>query len=178
MGFRFRKRLKLFPGLSLNFSKNRQSSLSVGVPGAMLNIPLGRFGGTHVAADVPGTGMSWTKQTSSKPQQSTAGLPEKPYVQKPTTEEQAAKYRIERSQARPSKRVRKAARKARREQLIKEREENPPIQKPEPERKGGNGLETYYPSKTNKPPAIKRGPRGGRYTEAKTKEGRRYRRYF
>ena len=28
------------------------------------------------------------------------------------------------------------------------------------------------------PPAIKSGPRGGRYTEAKTKEGRPYRRYF
>ena len=29
-----------------------------------------------------------------------------------------------------------------------------------------------------KPPAVKRGPRGGQYTEATTKEGRRYRRYF
>ena len=28
------------------------------------------------------------------------------------------------------------------------------------------------------PPVAKTGPRGGRYTEAKTKEGRRYRRYF
>ena len=27
-------------------------------------------------------------------------------------------------------------------------------------------------------PEIKEGPRGGRYTEAKTKEGRPYRRYF
>ena len=32
--------------------------------------------------------------------------------------------------------------------------------------------------KRPKPPAVKRGPRGGRYTEDITKEGRRYRRYF
>ena len=38
-----------------------------------------------------------------------------------------------------------------------------------------------YPSYVNtkkKSPKIKRGPRGGRYTEDKTKEGRPYRRYF
>ena len=31
---------------------------------------------------------------------------------------------------------------------------------------------------TKKPPEVKRGPRGGRYTEDKTKDGRPYRRYF
>ena len=31
---------------------------------------------------------------------------------------------------------------------------------------------------TNKEPEIKKGPRGGRYTEDKTKDGRPYRRYF
>ena len=38
-----------------------------------------------------------------------------------------------------------------------------------------------YPSYINskkKSPEIKRGPRGGRYTEDKTKDGRPYRRYF
>tara|TARA_S200000501_G_scaffold66148_1_gene57315 strand:+ start:82 stop:558 length:477 start_codon:yes stop_codon:yes gene_type:complete len=38
-----------------------------------------------------------------------------------------------------------------------------------------------YPSYVNnqkKTPEVKRGPRGGRYTEDKTKEGRPYRRYF
>ena len=38
-----------------------------------------------------------------------------------------------------------------------------------------------YPSYVNtkkQSPEIKRGPRGGRYTEDKTKEGRPYRRYF
>ena len=121
-----------------------------------------------------------------------AGTPDKPYVQKLTAEEQAVKLRIEGRTANPldeqveveakstrlSKKERKAARKARREQLIKELEENPPIQKPEPEKRGGNGLKTYYPSKINKPPAVKRGPRGGRYTEDRTKDGRPYRRYF
>ena len=31
---------------------------------------------------------------------------------------------------------------------------------------------------TKKPPEVKKGPRGGRYTEDKTKDGRPYRRYF
>ena len=40
MGFRFRKRLRLFPGISLNFSKQGISSLSIGPRGATVNIPL------------------------------------------------------------------------------------------------------------------------------------------
>ena len=34
------------------------------------------------------------------------------------------------------------------------------------------------PRRSNSPPEIKRGTRGGRYTEARTKDGRPYRRYF
>lgn len=76
MGFRFRKRLKLFPGLSLNFSKNGLSSLSVGVPGATMNVPLSRSGGTRATVGLPGTGLSWTEETNSKHQQSTADVPD------------------------------------------------------------------------------------------------------
>ena len=38
---------------------------------------------------------------------------------------------------------------------------------------------TSYPSVYKSPkPEVKKGPRGGRYTEDKTKDGRPYRRYF
>ena len=76
MGFRFRRRLKLFPGFSINFSKNGLSSLSIGIPGANVNVPLGRTGGTRTTVGLPGTGLSWTEEASSKPQQSTADVPD------------------------------------------------------------------------------------------------------
>ena len=76
MGFRFRRRLKLFPGFSINFSKNGLSSLSIGIPGANVNVPLGRSGGTRGTVGLPGTGLSWTEEASSKPQQSTADVPD------------------------------------------------------------------------------------------------------
>ena len=76
MGFRFRKRLKLFPGFSLNFSKNGLSSLSVGVPGATMNVLLARSGGTRTTVCLPGTGLSYTEESISKPQQSTADSPD------------------------------------------------------------------------------------------------------
>ena len=62
MTIRFRKRIRLLPGVSLNFSKNGLSSLSLGPRGATINVPLGRDGGTRVTAGLPGTGMSWTEE--------------------------------------------------------------------------------------------------------------------
>lgn len=55
MGFRFRKRINLFPGLKLNLSKSG-ASLSAGLKGLMFN-----FGkkGARVTVDLPGTGVSW-----------------------------------------------------------------------------------------------------------------------
>jgi len=46
--------------------------------------------------------------------------------------------------------------------------------------RGETGSWRVEPSDTDRPvpPAIKTGRRGGRYTEARTKEGRPYRRYF
>ena len=64
MGFRFRKRLKLFPGVSLNFSKQGISSLSIGPRGATVNIPLGRSGGSRTTVGLPGTGLSRTEEES------------------------------------------------------------------------------------------------------------------
>ena len=76
MGFRFRKRLKLFTGFSLNFSKNGLSSLFIGGPGATMNVPLARSGGTRTTVGIPGTGLSWTEESTSKPQQPTADVPD------------------------------------------------------------------------------------------------------
>ena len=60
MGFRFRRRLRLLPGLSLNFSKNGLSSLSIGGPGATVNVPLARSGPSRATVGLPGSGLSYT----------------------------------------------------------------------------------------------------------------------
>jgi hypothetical protein len=62
MGFRFRRRLSLGPGLRLNFSKSGVST-SVGGRGAWFT-----FGpkGTRTTVGLPGTGFSYTEQTSAK----------------------------------------------------------------------------------------------------------------
>jgi hypothetical protein len=56
MTFRFRRRLQIIPGVSLNLGKTG-ASLSLGVRGA--HVTLGRKG-TRTTVGVPGTGMSWT----------------------------------------------------------------------------------------------------------------------
>ena len=74
MGFRFRKRTRLFPGLYLNWSKNGLSSISLGGPGATVNIPVNREGGARGTVGLPGTGLSYTEALSSGQPQ--AGLPD------------------------------------------------------------------------------------------------------
>jgi hypothetical protein len=56
MGFRFRRRVKVLPGVHLNFSKSGISA-SVGRPGATIN-----FGskGTRTTVGIPGTGLSYS----------------------------------------------------------------------------------------------------------------------
>jgi hypothetical protein len=61
VGFRFRRRIKLFPGLWLNASKSGLSA-SVGGPGATLNI--GGKGGPRTTVGIPGTGVSYTEPLS------------------------------------------------------------------------------------------------------------------
>lgn len=56
MGLRFRRRVKIMPGLRLNLSR-RGGSLSVGGPGATLN--LGR--GKRMTVGIPGTGISYSR---------------------------------------------------------------------------------------------------------------------
>jgi hypothetical protein len=56
MGFRFRRSLRLFPGVRLNFGKRGVSAL-VGVRGA--HVTVGRTG-VRTTVGIPGTGVSYT----------------------------------------------------------------------------------------------------------------------
>ena len=64
MGFRFRKRLKLFPGFSLNFSGKGLSSLSFGGAPFTINVPVARDGGTRTTTSLPGTGLYHVSEES------------------------------------------------------------------------------------------------------------------
>ena len=61
MGFRFRRSVKLIPGVRLNFSA-RGASISLGAPGATLNFS-GR--GSRATFGIPGTGFSWSQSLNS-----------------------------------------------------------------------------------------------------------------
>lgn len=68
MGFRFRKSIKLAPGVRLNISKSGVST-SLGRRGATLNIgPRG----TRGTVGLPGTGISYSEKLSG-PQQPSRG---------------------------------------------------------------------------------------------------------
>jgi hypothetical protein len=60
MGFRFRKTIKLFPGVKLNLSKSGIST-SIGVPGATINVSKRGNRGT---VGIPGTGISYSEKLS------------------------------------------------------------------------------------------------------------------
>ncbi|NVO06928.1 MAG: DUF4236 domain-containing protein, partial [Rhodoferax sp.] len=60
MAFRFRKSIKILPGVRLNFSKSGVST-SIGVPGATVNVS---DRGTRTTVGVPGTGISYTESHS------------------------------------------------------------------------------------------------------------------
>lgn len=63
MGFRFRRRFKIFPGVTLNVGKSGVTSASVGVAGAHVTIGADR---ASVSAGIPGTGLSWWKRLGSR----------------------------------------------------------------------------------------------------------------
>lgn len=67
MGFRFQKRVKLLPGVTLNLSK-RGVSTSVGVKG--LRVTKGH-GKTRTTVGLPGTGISHTSVRADRPKEST-----------------------------------------------------------------------------------------------------------
>lgn len=62
MSFRFRKRIKLFPGVHINLSKSGIST-SVGVKGAQLTRGHGK---TRATFGLPGSGLSHTSITSNQ----------------------------------------------------------------------------------------------------------------
>ena len=67
MGFRYRKRWNLLPGLAINLSKKGLSSLSFGRPGATVNVPIARESPSQATVGLPGTGLSWRESHSDKP---------------------------------------------------------------------------------------------------------------
>lgn len=64
MGFRFRKSVKLIPGVRLNLGK-RGASVSVGGKGLTYNISKK---GTRTTVGVPGTGVSYSSYKPNKGQ--------------------------------------------------------------------------------------------------------------
>ncbi|EDV3123758.1 DUF4236 domain-containing protein [Salmonella enterica subsp. enterica] len=57
MGFRFRKRIKIVPGIHINIGKTGITSASIGKAGATLNV--GKKG-VKTTVGIPGTGLSYT----------------------------------------------------------------------------------------------------------------------
>ena len=64
MGFRFRQRFTLFPGVRLNMSGSGLS-VSLGVPGATINLKPGRS--PRATLGIPGTGISYQTPIGSTP---------------------------------------------------------------------------------------------------------------
>jgi hypothetical protein len=62
MGFRFSKRIKIAPGISINLSAKRGISASVGGRGLSHNV--GLDGKRRTTASIPGTGISHVSETS------------------------------------------------------------------------------------------------------------------
>ena len=63
MSLRFRKSIKIMPGLKLNFNKN-STSLSFGVPGARMSV--NTRGDVYRSVGIPGTGLYDIQRTSGK----------------------------------------------------------------------------------------------------------------
>jgi hypothetical protein len=72
MGFRFRRSVKLLPGIRLNFGK-RGISTSIGVRGA--HVTFGKTG-TRTTVGLPGSGLSYTHLERPHREVSTATAPE------------------------------------------------------------------------------------------------------
>lgn len=65
MGFRFRKSIKLMPGIRLNISKSGVTT-SVGTRGATVNIGAKRI---RTTVGIPGSGLSYTTSKAVPPSQ-------------------------------------------------------------------------------------------------------------
>ncbi|HHI1104962.1 TPA: DUF4236 domain-containing protein [Klebsiella pneumoniae] len=69
MGFRFRKRIRIAPGLAINISKSGVST-SIGPKGATTNIS-GR--GIKTTVGIPGSGLSYTIGPGKKSEKNSIG---------------------------------------------------------------------------------------------------------
>jgi Protein of unknown function (DUF4236) len=71
MGFRFRKAVRILPGLRLNLTKHGISSLTVGGKGLTYNI--GKKG-TRATGGLPGTGLSYSEYQSHHREETTQDI--------------------------------------------------------------------------------------------------------
>ncbi len=71
MGFKFRKRIKIAPGININLSKSGIST-SIGKPGATINI--GKKG-VKATVGVPGSGFSYSQNLSKSSSQEQVSSP-------------------------------------------------------------------------------------------------------
>lgn len=62
MGFRFRKSIKIMPGIRVNLSKSGVST-SIGRPGLTVNLKKGK---TATTVGIPGTGLSYKSSSSGE----------------------------------------------------------------------------------------------------------------
>lgn len=69
MGLRFRKSIKIAPGVKLNIGSK---SVGVSLGGKFAGISLNSRTGAQVRASAPGTGLSYTKKIGGKKKKSTA----------------------------------------------------------------------------------------------------------
>jgi hypothetical protein len=74
MGFRFRRSIKILPGVRLNVSKSGVST-SIGTRGATVNISKR---GTRTTVGIPGTGISYSEMHSAKADQQEPASSEAP----------------------------------------------------------------------------------------------------
>lgn len=74
MAFRFQKRIKMLPGVTLNFSR-RGVSTSIGTTGARVTLGHGQ---TRTTVGLPGTGISQTSVSKSAAAQQTEQMAEQP----------------------------------------------------------------------------------------------------
>ena len=72
MSFRFKKSIKILPGIKLNISKNGINSVTIGKPGASVNLS---EKGKQATVAIPGTGLSYSKKFSSSINTSSTSSP-------------------------------------------------------------------------------------------------------
>ncbi|MFW6586583.1 DUF4236 domain-containing protein [Acinetobacter baumannii] len=63
MSFRFKKSIKILPGIKLNISKNGLNSVTIGKPGSSVNISKK---GKQATVGIPGTGLSYSQKFPSR----------------------------------------------------------------------------------------------------------------